>query len=125
VTLAERADGGGTRRQAEATRDVELAAIAARQSLIVVNRSVFKTLPGIHIVPLSGQRAFLALRAGLGMADLELSIADRVADPATTPGERRALVHFRTRLRAWRRDRSLRFHTRAIIVVEQVSAKRG
>lgn len=55
VTLAERAAGRGTQRQPGAPRDVELASIAARQSLIVVYRSVFKTLPGVHIVPLSGQ----------------------------------------------------------------------
>ena len=125
VALAERAAGHGTPRQPDAARDVELAAIAARQSLIVVKRSVFKTLPGIHIVPLSGQRAFLALRAGLSMADLELSIADRIDDRAIAPVERRALLQFRARLRAWRRDRTLRFHTRAIIVVEHVSTKRG
>jgi hypothetical protein len=99
--------------------DVELAAIGGRQSLIVVNRSTFHRLPGVNIVPLAGNRAFLALKSGLGLADLELAVADRLEDGTGAAAERKALASLRNQLREWRRDRSLRFHSRAIIVVER------
>lgn len=104
--------------------DAELVTIADRQSLIVVNSGVFKRLSGISIIPLSGTRAFLALEPGHGMADLELAVLDRLEDPASDPRERRALRSLRGLLHRWRHDRALRFHTRAIIVVEQVHARR-
>jgi hypothetical protein len=104
--------------------DVELVTIAERQSLIVVNRSVFKRLPGIQIVPLDGRRAFLALEPGRGMADLELAVLDRIEDAAVAPPERQALARLRTELRTWRHDRTLRFHIKAIIVAERLSVRR-
>jgi len=98
----------------------ELVRIAERRSLIVVNRSEFSRLPGVTIVPVSASRAFLALAPGLGMSDLELVVSDRLEDDALDERERKALTRLRAQLRRWRRDRSLRFHTRAIIEVEQV-----
>lgn len=100
--------------------DAELVTIADRRSLIVVNRAIFKSLPGIQIIPLSGNRAFLALDPGRGMADLELAVIDRLDAPAIEARERKALSALRSQLRKWRHDRTLRFHVRAIIVVERV-----
>ena len=122
VSLFEKAPkgvGAATRRQS----DAELATIADRRSLIVVNRSVFKKLPGINIIPLSGNHAFLALDLGRGMADLELAVGDRLGAPTVTPRERKALSSLLAQLRAWRHDRTLRFHTRAIIVVERIGRR--
>jgi len=104
--------------------DAELVTIADRRSLIVVNRSVFKSLPGIHIIPLDGNRAFLALDSDRGMADLELAVIDRLDDPSVDSRERRALSGLRSQLRNWRLDDALRFHTRAIIVVERLNTRR-
>ena len=98
----------------------ELARIAARHSLIVVNPQILKSLPGVSIVPLAGDRAFLALDPGRGVTDLELAVGDRLEDPSVTVGERKALKDLRAQLRSWRHDRSLRFHARTIIVVERV-----
>src|SRR6266536_3568025 len=64
--------------------DAELVTIAGQQSLIVVNRMVFKSLPGVEIVPLTAQRAFLALDAGSGMADLERAVIDRLESAAVS-----------------------------------------
>ena len=100
--------------------DAELVTIADRRSLIVVNRSVLKSLPGVSIVPLNGNHAFLALEAGRGMADLELAVTDRLEDRKVGRRERKALSTLLVQLRAWRHDRRLRFHTRAIIVVERL-----
>jgi hypothetical protein len=101
--------------------DAELVKVAGRQSLIVVNREFFNHLPGVNIMPLHGDRAFLALQPGQDMADLELSVIDRLTSPSIEPRERKALVALRTLLRKWRKDRSMRIETRAIIVLERVN----
>jgi hypothetical protein len=106
-------------------RGPELARIAARLSLIIVNRSVLKRLPGINIVPLAGDRAFLALEPGRGMTDLELAVTDHLEDPSVRSAERKALMDLRSQLRIWRHDRTLRFHTRTIIVVERIKGRDG
>ena len=108
-------------RPAEEQPDVELVAIGERQSLIAVNCEVLKSLPGINIIPLSGNRAFLALEPTHGMADLELAVIDRLERAPSDQKERNVLMKFRAQLRAWRRDNSLRFHTRSIIVVERTN----
>ena len=107
----------------DAQPDVELVTIADRRSLIVVNRAVINHLRGVNIVPLHGDRAFLALDAGRGMTDLELAVIDSLEDPLLEARERKALRQLRAQLRAWRRDRTLRFHSRSIIVVERLSGR--
>ena len=103
--------------------DVELVTIADRRSLIVVNRAVFRHLRGVNVVPLHGDRAFLALEAGRGMTDLELAVMDSLEAPDLDPRERKALSGLRAQLRTWRHDRTLRFHSRSIIVAERLSAR--
>jgi hypothetical protein len=98
----------------------ELVAIADRRSLIVVNRAELTRLPGVQIVPVSPTRAFLALEPGFGLNDLELAVTDRLDAGRIDARERKALTRLRAQLRRWRRDRSLRFRTRAIIEVERV-----
>jgi len=108
-------------RRGKSELDVELAHIGSRRSLIVVSRAVFRSLPGVNLIPLDSTRAFLALEPGSGLSDLELAVIDRLSDGSVAARERRALDALRTRLAAWRHDRHLRFHHRSIIVVEQVS----
>ena len=97
----------------------ELVSTGSRDSfLIVINRALFKRLPGVNIVPLTEDRAFLALEPGCGILDLETAVRDRLENPAVTIAERRALLHLRGQLRVWRRNRAFRFHYRTIIVVE-------
>lgn len=105
----------------DAQPDVELVAIADRRSLIVVNRAVINHLRDVNLVPLHGDRAFLALDAGRGMTDLELAVIDSLDDPSVEPRERRALQTLRGQLRTWRHDQTLRFHSRSIIVVERLA----
>jgi hypothetical protein len=107
--------------ESEAQPDVELVTIADRRSLIVVNRAVINHLRDVNIVPLHGDRAFLALDAGRGMTDLELAVIDSLDDPSIETRERKALQGLRSQLRTWRHDRSLKFHGRSIIVVERLS----
>ena len=121
VTLLEKSPARASA-QSNAQPDVELVTIADRRSLIVVNRAAISHLRGVSIVPLHGDRCFLALDAGRGMTDLELAVIDSLDDPSVEPRERKALKTLRVQLRAWRHDRTLRFHSRSIIVVERLSA---
>src|SRR5258708_843615 len=88
----------------EALPDVELVTVADRRSLIVVNRAVFRHLAGVSIVPLDGDRAFLALENGHGMTDLELAVIDSLDDHTVEPRERKALQSLRAQLRTWRSE---------------------
>ena len=103
--------------------DAELVTIADRRYLIVVNKDAFLHLPGVNIIPLHGDRAFLALEPGRNAADVELAIIDRLDDPGTTDRERDALKMLRTQLKSWRNDHDLVFHNRSIIVVERTDAR--
>ena len=120
VTLFEKSPKAlaATRRAHE---DAELVTVGGRRSLIVVNKTLFNNLQGVNIMPLHGDRAFLALQPGRDMSDLELAVIDRLTSPALAPRERQALVRLRTLLRKWRKDRALRIETRAIIVLERVN----
>lgn len=117
VTLAEQARHIT---QPAERRGPELAQIGRRQSLIVVEPAVVKSLPGVQSVPISDSQAFLALEPGRGMADLELAVADRLEQPGRASAqERQALERLLAQLRRWRRNRRLRFETRSIILVSQ------
>ena len=111
----------------ESTEDCELVSIADRHFLIVINAAVMRSLPGVDIIPLEGHRAFLALAPGRGVGDLELGVIDRLGEPAQAiPGrERHALEQLRAQIRAWREDPTLRFHGRAVIVVDANAARRA
>jgi hypothetical protein len=123
VTEFEKSPARGSAQADDSQPDVELVTIADRRSLIVVNREVFKNLRGGFIVPLHGGRAFLALEAGRGMTDLELAVIDSLEDPQVDARERKGLQKLRAHLRGWRTDKTLRFHTRSIIVVERLSKR--
>jgi hypothetical protein len=102
--------------------DVDLVPFADRRSLIVVNSSVVRSLPGVDIIPLSRGRALLALAPGRVVSDLELAVHDRLGD-ATVARERQALEHLRRQLKTWRGNDVLEFHARAIIVVESLATR--
>jgi hypothetical protein len=108
------------------SNEAELVAVGGPRSLIVVPRQLFTDLdlPGVNILPLHDDRAFLALQPGRGMSDLELAVGDRLGEPSLGRREAAALKRLRMQLREWRSDRSLRCETRAIIVIERGRARR-
>jgi hypothetical protein len=120
VKLLDKASRSKAARGENTQPDVELVAVADHRSLIVVNRDLIRHLPGVNILPLNGNRAFLALDIDRGMSDLELAVSDRLADTTLGRRERQALATLRAQLATWRRDHGLQFHTRAIIVVERL-----
>jgi hypothetical protein len=121
LKLLDKAPQSATPRGEDTQPDVELVTVGDRRSLIVVNREVIRNLPGVNIIPLGGNRSFLALDIDRGMSDLELAVSDRLGDPAIDRRERRALAGLRGHLTTWRRDHGLQVHTRAIIVVERLA----
>ena len=125
VKLLDKASQSKPARGANAQPDVELVTVADHRSLIVVNRDLIRHLPGVNILPLDGNRAFLALDIDRGMSDLELAVSDRLADTTVGRRERQALATLRAQLASWRRDHGLQFHTRAIIVVERLKKPSG
>jgi hypothetical protein len=116
---------GSPQRVSGDTEPAMLARISSRHSLISVDSSLLQALPDIQAVPHQGNRAFLALEPGQGLADLELAVIDRLEDPSVGESELRALSRFRSCLRSWRRDPELTFQIRSIIVVHQKSFLRG
>lgn len=96
----------------------EIALLAGRRGLIVVNRDVMPPIPGVSLIPLSDTQAFLALEPGKGLADIELLVIDALED-ATSADSRRALAGLRDMLRQWRRDPHWQFESRAIVVAER------
>lgn len=95
----------------------ELVATGSGESLIVVNSAVVRSIPGVRMIPLSDSEAFLALEPGKGMADLELAVQDHLETLRAGSKVREQTTRLLNRLRQWRRDRTLSFHARTIILV--------
>lgn len=96
----------------------ELVQLPGARALIVVRPDLLCNVPGVSVVPLSDGRAFLALEAGSGAADLEVAVLDRLDAPGVSVQERAQLVEFRQLVRKWRTE-GLKFQTRAILVVDR------
>ena len=96
----------------------EIALLARRRGLILVNRREIPAIAGVVLIPLSETQAFLALEPGKGLADIELSVIDAIGEAPSTDG-RRSLEAFRDLLREWRKDPQWRFESRAIVVAER------
>ncbi len=98
----------------------ELVQLPGRRALILVRPDLLRFVPGVAVVPLSDGRAFIALKAGGGIADLELALVDRLDSSGVSVLERAQLIEFRQIIRDWRKQ-GLRFHPRSILVVERQS----
>lgn len=104
--------------------DAELVSVANGRSLIVVNGEVLKHLPGVSLIPLHDDRAFLAFDPNASLADLELAVIDRLEKKSITRREREALAALRDHVHRWRRDPKLHCEQRSIIVLEELAAVR-
>lgn len=99
--------------------DVELVGIGQRRALIVVAQNAFGSVPGVAAIPLGAGRAFLALKEGQRIADLELAVIDRLDQPDLSEREQQGLARLREQLRAWRREPDFACETRSILIVER------
>jgi hypothetical protein len=101
-----------------ARKVVELMRTGRRESLIVIDPTAVPSLPRCAFIRIGPHRAFMALDPGSGLADLELSVVDRVDDPDVTRDQRRALRTLRAALRRWRQDASVSISARSIVLLE-------
>lgn len=106
---------------ARSRQTVSVARTGRRHGLIVVDPAAFPALPGCELMRISPDYAFIALEPGSGLAELELAVLDRLAEPHVGEPERAALQTLRQAVRAWRRDARVRVYQRAIIVLEKES----
>src|SRR5690348_7421655 len=65
-----------TKARAKDPSVAQLVRFPGNRALIVVRSDLFKEMPGVSPITLSDGRAFLALDAGKGVADLELFVLD-------------------------------------------------
>lgn len=108
---------------AEEPTDVDLVPIGTEQFLIVVRaHEAFASLPGVDLVPLGHGRAFLAFERGRSIESLELALIDRLEDDSVSLDDRARYATFREVLRGWRRDETLVFEERAIVVVHRATS---
>lgn len=126
VTLFEKTAKPRTVRR-QPSEEAELVDVGGHRSLIVVPWQLYSDLdlPGVSILPLHDDRAFLALQPGRDMADLELAVSDRLGAASVGRREATALKRLRAQLQAWRTDRRLQCGTRAIIVIERGRSRRS
>jgi hypothetical protein len=125
VSLFESGKRGSDHSRSYRATSPELAPLPGRRALIVVRPDVCQNLPGVSVIPMGLDRAFLALEGERGIADLELAILDRLDDPRVAASERRRLQHLRPRIREWRRSSRLRFSRRSIILVQDRASAAG
>ena len=93
--------------------------VGRRRSLIVVDRDAVKGVPGCELIPISDDRAFLAMADGRGLPDLELAILDRLSDHTVTGRQREGLEALRRALMDCRRADDVEVESRSIFVVEK------
>jgi hypothetical protein len=126
VTLFEKTAKNGSVSRHPAN-EAELVSVGGPRSLIVVPRELFVSLnlPGVSIIPLHDDRAFLALQPGRGMSDLVLAVDDRLAAASLDRRKAAALRRLRAQLRQWRSSARLRCEARTIIVVERSRSRRS
>lgn len=109
-----------TKARARDNRVAQLVRFPGNRALILVRAGLFNEMPGVSPISLTDGRAFLALEAGKGVADLELFVLDRIDDQKIDAAEREALVELRALLKQWRQD-GIRFESRSIIVAQGAS----
>src|SRR5690349_17307315 len=111
VKMYERA----TKSRAKDPSVAQLVRFPGNRALILVRSDLITEMPGISPITLTDGRAFLALDAGKGVADLELLVLDRIDDQKIRKEEREALIELRALLKQWRQE-GTRFESRSIIV---------
>jgi len=103
---------------------VDYERLGRRRSLIVVDRQALTGLPGCELIPISADRALIALEDGRDLHHLELAILDRLADHGLLEREREGLRALRRALRHCRRANDIEVKPRSIFVVGKFSRPR-
>lgn len=97
----------------------ELRSFGSRSVILVPPSSQLGARTGVELVPLSDGRALIAFDERLSAPQLELRLADAVADTALSPGDRALFESLAALLRTARQSSTLRIRERRILVVHQ------
>jgi hypothetical protein len=95
----------------------ELRSFGSRSVILVPPSSQLGARTGVELVPLSDGRALIAFDERLSAPQLELRIADAVADTALAPADRALFESLGALLRTLRQSSTLRIRERRILVV--------
>ncbi len=114
-----------TRTKVRSNEVAGLVQLPGNRALILVRPELFPHLRGVSLIPLADGRAFLALDATKGVADLEVAVLDRLDSPSLPAAQRAALLRMRQLLKQWRQE-GIVFESRAVVVAHRPnSAERG
>lgn len=107
-----------TRTKAKSNEVAGLVQLPGNRALILVRPELFGNLKGVSLIPLADGRAFLALDASKGVADLEVAVLDRLDGRPMPATQRAALLRMRQLLKQWRQE-GIVFESRAIVVAQR------
>jgi hypothetical protein len=96
----------------------ELRSFGSRSVILVPPSSQLGARTGVELVPLSDGRALIAFDERLSAPQLELRIADAVADIELAPADRALFESLGALLRTLRQSSTLRIRERRILVVQ-------
>lgn len=114
-----------TRTKVKPNEVAGLVQLPGNRALILVRPDLFTNLNGVSLIPLADGRAFLALDATKGVADLEVAVLDRLDGRPLPKEQRAALLRMRQLLKQWRQE-GIVFESRAIVVAQRPgSTERG
>src|SRR4029453_19073656 len=75
------------------------------RGLIIVDPTLVPALPGCHLMQITAPQAFIAREPGAGLADLEVAVLDRLAEPGLAGRQRLALHALRRAVKRWGKNR--------------------
>lgn len=110
-----------TRTKVQPNEVAGLVQLPGNRALILVRPDLFANLSGVSLIPLADGRAFLALDATKGVADLEVAVLDRLDGRPMPAAQRAALTQMRQLLKKWRHE-GIVFESRAIVVAHRPKA---
>ena len=123
VKLHDESQRTRTRTPRATPQAAELVDVGGGRALIVVDPALVRGLDGVAAIPFDEGRAFLALKPGGTMADLELTVLDAIdRGVAGGPEHCQALGAFREMLRGWRTSEALSVESRAIVLATRKGA---
>jgi hypothetical protein len=107
-----------TRTKVQSNEVAGLVQLPGNRALILVRPDLFTNLNGVSLIPLADGRAFLALDATKGVADLEVAVLDRLDGRPLPAAQRAALLRMRQLLKQWRQE-GIVFESRSIVVAQR------
>jgi hypothetical protein len=121
VAVTERRTPG----RATGSSPAELTSYGDRAVIAVLPVRALGKLPGVHLVPIGGGRALLALEGSQSISEFELQLRDALEHAGVKAGEREAIQAISAILGKARRSPRVSITSRTIIVLESRRRRRA